>query len=405
MVKVIRKQAMEKLRKLRDHDVIKVVTGIRRCGKSVLLQMFFDELLDTEITQDQVLALNFDSPENHALLMWQDLYNYVNEKAKGVDKFYLLLDEVQNVDQFENAVEALYLQKHIDIYITGSNSTLLSSELATKLTGRYVEIHLTPFSFAEYIELAEYKRTDLALLDYLNYGSIPGSILLFNDSKDIGDDYLQGIYRSIIFRDIVDKLEIRNYANLERLSRFMIDTIGSELSVNRISGALNQNGTRISNATVDNYLSALVSSYIFYPVSRFDLKGKDILRTLPKYYVADLGFKRVITSKVDSADYGHRLENAVYFELIRRFPKVYTGKLGTREIDFVCEDADGMMQFFQVAASVRDPKTFEREFLPLQTLKHSGAKTVITLDPENQVYDGIEKIGAAQWFLGHDVAN
>jgi predicted AAA+ superfamily ATPase len=393
-----RKDALDKLRSLKRSDVIKVITGVRRCGKSTLLQTFYNELLDNGADQKHFISINFEDPKYEKYKSWRTLYDFVKEQADHQHYLYVFLDEVQEVSEFQKVVNAINLLKNVDLYITGSNSHLLSGELATLLTGRYIEIHLTPLLFSEYLQFVQTDRSDLKLIDFLNFGGLPGSLPLFEISQNAGEDYLRSIYDTILYRDIAARLNLRNLQLFERLSSFMIDTVGSENSVNSITNRLKNMGYILSNNTIDEYLHQLKNAYILYEVNRHDLKGKKILNTCKKRYVVDLGFKRIATFKSSISDIGHKLENAVYFELRRRYPRVYIGKVGEYEIDFVCESYNNRLFHYQVAASVRDIATLARELRPLRKISNSSGKFIITFDDYERVEEGVEIVTAHKWF-------
>lgn len=385
---------LEELKRWKDKDLIKVVTGIRRCGKSTLFELFIDDLKKNDITEEQIIQINLESPE-YNFKDYMELYNYVKEKLIPNKKNYVFLDEVQNVDKFQKAVDGLYIKKNVDLYITGSNAYLLSGELATLLSGRYIEIKMLPLSFKEYVEYYKKDNYEKLYLDYINRSSFPYAINL--ESEKEVDDYLESIYNTIILKDIVSRKKA-NSAMIQSLTRFMFSNIGNLLSVKKIADTMTSDGRAISVHTVDSYLEALVDSFIFNKVSRFDIKGKQYLMTGKKYYATDVTMRYAILGR-KNIDAGHILENIIYLELLRRGYKVYIGKSGDKEVDFACENKDGFT-YYQVALTVRDEKTLERELSALQSINDHYPKFILTMDMDPDAdFNGIKKINAIEWLL------
>lgn len=404
---VERKAYLEQLRKWRDQPVIKVVTGIRRCGKSTLLDMFRDELRAQGVTDDRIVSVNFEELEYEDLLDYKALYHYVKERLHKSETTYVFLDEIQQVENFQKAVDSLYVKANVDVYITGSNAYLLSGELATLLSGRYVEINMLPLSFAEYCEIKTEGDKEALLAEYMKNGGLPYVSLLDNNT-DMIDTYLEGIYNTIIVKDVEErqrrkeqdpnKRKITDIALLKNISKFLASSIGSPVSVKSIADYLTSSGRKISQNTVDDYVNALIEPYIFYPAERYDVLGKQLLKKNQKMYMVDLGLRRYLLTR-QRYDLGFSLENIVFFELVRRGYRVNIGKVGTAEIDFVATKNDDV-HYFQVTASMVEESTFLREMAPLRSIHDNYAKTVITLDRYTLGnYEGIKVVSAIDWLL------
>lgn len=390
---------LERLIRWRDKQIIKVITGIRRCGKSTLMEQFQDYLLEDGIRENQIIAVNLEDYAFEELLDPRKLHAYVLERLPKSGKAYVFLDEVQNVPDFQRVVDSLFIRKNIDLYITGSNAYMLSGELATLLTGRYITIEMLPLSFAEYVSWTG-DRNDLArkYTQYLEQSSFPYATELGGDVKAI-DEYLRGIYSTVVLKDVVGRLKSADPMMLESLLRFVFDSIGSRLSTKKIADTLTSMGRKIDVRTVERYLSAFIDSYILYQAKRFDVKGKQHLKTLEKYYVADIGLRYMLLGR-KHADAGHILENVVYLELIRRGYDVCIGKVGEMEVDFVAENSDGIA-YFQVAATVRDEKTLERELRVLRKIHDNYPKCLLTLDEDPEAdFEGIRRKNVLDWLLG-----
>lgn len=395
-----RTEYLEQLKRFKDKDLIKVVTGIRRCGKSTLFEIFINYLKETGIKDEQIIKINLEDA-SYDFKDYKELYDYVNEKLDSKKQYYVFLDEVQNVSMFQKAVDSLYIKKNVDVYITGSNAYLLSGELATLLSGRYVEIKMLPLSFKEY--LSAFNGSDKSryeyFLDYMRNGGMPGNIPILKDNPNDLDKYLDGIFSTIVYKDIITRNNVTDKMLLESVLRFIFDSIGSPISTKKISDTLTSKGMSTSNHTVENYISAFVESFLIYKAERFDVKGKNLLMRDYKYYVVDQGLRSYLLGKKADSDMGHVLENIVYLELLRRGYKVYVGKVDDLEVDFVAENRDGL-KYFQVALSVRDEKVLERELRSLQKTGDHYPKYLITFDMDMEAdYDGITKINVVDWLL------
>ena len=388
-----RKEYLDRLKKWKDKDLIKVVTGIRRCGKSTLFELYIDYLKSTGIEDSHIISINLENPDNE-FSNYKQLYKYVKEKIKDKKQYYIFLDEVQNVEEFQKAVDGLYIIKNVDVYITGSNAYLLSGELATLLTGRYIEIKMYPLSFKEYLSYYDRQADEKLYLDYINRSSFPYALKLEEESEI--DDYLDALYNTIIVKDVAQRRKIADTSMLRTVSKFMFDNIGNCLSIKKIADTLTSDGRPISVHTVESYLDALVECYVFNKVPRFDIKGKQYLQSGEKYYATDVTMRYSILGR-RNIDAGHILENIVYLELIRRGYKVYTGKTGDREIDFVAENKEGFT-YFQVAYTTREKSTLERELAPLQDINDHYPKYILTMDIDPIAdFNGIKKINVLDW--------
>lgn len=394
---IYRKEYMEKLKLYKDKDIIKVLTGIRRSGKSTILNEFKKELVDSGVLEKNIISINFEDNSNKELLDSQKLHDYILSKVDKNTMNYVFLDEIQNVPDFEKCVNSLFLKDYIDIYITGSNSYMLSGELATFLTGRYIQIHVLPLSFKEYISF--YGETDelKKYNEYVMYGGLPYLINLDNSTEKL--DYLDSIYNTVILKDVISRKKINDALVLESICRFLFDNIGSNVSTKKISDTLSSNGRKNSVHTIEEYLNGLLESYILYKVNRFDIKGKQLLKTQEKYYLSDLGLRTYLLGKNHSKDLGHILENVIFLELKRRGYRIYIGKNDANEVDFVVETDDDYM-YIQVALSVRDEQTLERELRPLETISDHYRKYLITLDYDTNNFNGIKQISAIDFLLG-----
>lgn len=403
---VIRKNYLDKLILWKDHDIIKVITGIRRCGKSTLLMQFQDYLKDNGVMDEQIISINFEDLKFEALLDYRSLYEYVESKILPGKKMYIFLDEIQKVSGFEKTVDSLYIKENVDVYITGSNAYMLSSDLSTLLSGRYVEISVLPLSFKEVYEEKGGDKEEV-FNQYLKYGGFPYLMNMPLDVEQI-NMYLEGIYNTVIIKDIEErenrkhldsnKRKITNIVLLKSIAKYLASAIGSIISVKNVTGYLTSTGRKVSSSTVDDYMEALRESFIFYPVERFDISGKKILKTLNKWYIVDLALRDHMLPK-ETYDLGFSLENTIYFELLRRGYRVNIGKTESSEIDFVVQKNNEII-YYQVTASMVDQTTFERELAPLRSIKDNYKKIVLTLDKFTQGnYDGIEVVNAIDWLL------
>ena len=394
-----RQEYLDKLIELKDKDVIKIITGIRRCGKSTLLELFIDYLKNNGIAEDQIIHLNLEDPDLE-FETYKDLYKYIKDRLNKNKKNYVFIDEVQNVDKFQKAVDGLYINKNVDLYITGSNAYLLSGELATLISGRYIEIKMLPLSFKEYLSAFD-SNVDKQekLLDYMRYGSLPQTVELLKTAPNATYDYIDGVFSTILYKDLMMRKKINNKLLLESIIKYILNNIGSPISTKKISDTLTSMNRATSNHTVENYISALLEAYLIYKVDRFDVKGKETLSSGYKYYVVDTGFRENLLGKKASQDMGHTLENIVYLELLRRGYKVYTGKVDDLEIDFVAENTNGL-EYYQVALTTRDDKTLERELKSLQKTGDFYPKYILTMDNDLDAdYNGIRKINVIDWLL------
>lgn len=404
---VERKEYIGVLRQWKDEQVIKVVTGLRRCGKSTLLQMFRDELLKSGIPNEQIIFINFEDLAFEELLDYRKLYKYVCDKLITDKMNYVFLDEVQLVPEYQKAVDSLQLQKNIDIYITGSNAYLLSGELATLLSGRYVEINMLPLSFSEYCKIKGNGDREKQFADYMRYGSLP-YIATLKDTTEQADIYLEGIYNTIIVKDIElrqqrrekdpNKRRVNDITLLKNISKFLANSIGSPISIKSITNYISSNVKSVSQNTVGDYVEALVEPYLFYPIERYDVLGKNLLKQNCKYYISDLGIRRHLLPR-SRYDFGFSLENLICLELMRRGHTVNIGKVGTAEVDFVVRKGEDT-EYYQVTASMTDEATFNRELSPLRSISDNYPKTVLTLDRLTLGnYDGILVKNAIDWLV------
>ena len=390
-----RLEYLDDLKRWKDKDLIKVITGIRRCGKSTLFEIFINYLKSEGINEDHIISINLESPDYY-FNSYKELYDYVKEKIVDDGKYYVFLDEVQVVDSFQKAVDGLYIKKNIDVYITGSNAYLLSGELATLLSGRYIEIKMLPLSFKEYRNYYNVDGDEKLYLKYINNSSFPYALKLDNTFEV--DKYLDSIYNTIIVKDIAIRKKIADIGMLKSVTEFMFSSIGSSLSIKKIADTLTSNGRSISVHTVESYLDSLTESYIFSKVPRYDVKGKQYLQSGEKYYATDVTMRYAILGR-KNLDVGHILENIVYLELIRRGYKVYTGKIGEKEVDFVAENKEGFT-YFQVAYTTRDTETLDRVLNSLKNINDHYPKFILTMDIDPEVdYDGIRKMNVLDWLL------
>ena len=390
---------MEQLISFREKQIIKVVTGIRRCGKSTLFELYCEYLRKDGVGDDQIIRINLEDPDYFDIQDYMQLYNLVKERLISDKMNYIFIDEVQTVPNFQKAVDGLFIKPNCDVYITGSNAYMLSGELATLLSGRYVEIKMLPLSFKEYISALE-DDTDLQMKyqRYIQNGSFP-YILQLSRRRDI-NAYLEGIYTSIVLKDIVARHRISDAGMLDSVIRFMFDNIGNLCSATNIANTMTSKGRKISAPTVENYLSALVDSFVLYKAGRYDVKGKQHLATGSKYYLSDIGLRYYLLGS-KRADMGHILENIVYLELLRRGYEIYIGKVGSAEVDFIAIGDEGE-EYYQVAYTVNDAdgKTLARELAPLESIKDHNPKHLITMDfvPLTS-HNGIKQINALEWLL------
>lgn len=395
---VERKEYFDRLIGYKDKKIIKVITGIRRCGKSTLLNMYQKYLLKNGINNCQIISINFEDYEFDELKDPKELYQYIKSRLIPNKMVYIFLDEIQNVQYFQKVVDSLFIKDNIDIYLTGSNAYMLSGELATLLSGRYIKIEMLPLSFSEYvIAKKSEKSTDESYLEYIETSSFPYTLNLEKENRQI-KEYLTSIYDSVILKDVISRKKISDVMMLESVIRFLMDNIGNQLSTKKISDTMTSSGRKINVRTVESYISAFMESYIVYEAKRYDIKGKQYLKTLEKYYIVDIGLRNAMLGNAGK-DVGHVLENVIYLELIRRGYEVYIGKVDEVEVDFVCRDEIGL-KYIQVAASVRDENTLTRELRPLQKIADHYPKCIMTLDRDPIAdYDGIKRINALDYLL------
>lgn len=402
-----RKEYLKKLIAWKDEQVIKVVTGIRRSGKSTLLDLYKQYLKGHGVGGEQIVSVNFEELENEVLQDYRALYAYLTERLCRGKMTYIFLDEVQKVEGFERVVDSLYIKENVDVYITGSNSWLLSGELVTLLSGRYVEINMLPFSFSEFYESRGGGDEDRLFAEYLSDGAFP-YIATMDRTKEKVDMYLEGIYNTVIVKDVEERRsrkedpnrrKVTDIALLKNISKFLANCVGSPISVKKIADYITSSGRKVSPNTVDDYIEALTEAYIFYRSERYDVEGKQLLKQNGKLYIVDLGLRRYLLPK-RNYDLGYSLENIVFLELVRRGYRVNVGKAGNAEIDFVA-GKDDILEYYQVSASLIEQTTFEREIAPLRKIGDNYPKKILTLDrftPGN--YEGIEVINAIDWLLG-----
>lgn len=394
---VERIEYLERLIAFKDKQVIKIITGIRRCGKSTLLEMFQTYLLGSGVDEEQIIAINFEDYDFIDLVEPKNLYAYIKERLLPHKRMYLFFDEIQHVKDFQRVVDSLYIKKDIDIYVTGSNAHMLSGELATLLSGRYVEISMLPLSFKEYVSATGEANLMKAYREYTESSSFPYALELRDDFK-ILQDYLRGIYSTIVLKDIMQRNKIVEPMMLESMLRFVFDNIGNQLSTKKIADTMTSEGRKIDIRTVERYLTAFMESYVVYEAKRYNIKGKQYLKTLEKYYAVDVGLRTMLLGK-RGFDAGRILENIVYLELLRRGYDVYVGKVGDMEVDFVAMNRDGLV-YYQVAATVRDENTLKRELKSLQSINDSYPKIILTLDEDPEAdYDGIRRMSALDWLV------
>ena len=398
---ISRKNYIQQLEKLKDEYIIKVVTGLRRSGKSTLLEIFAEQIIDSGVPANRVQQYNFEKPIFPEEYTWLDIYKNIFSKTDKENMNYIFLDEPQQIAEFERLIDALHAEKFIDLYVTGSNAYFLSSDLATLLSGRYITIHILPFSFEEYFEsqgnttLSKYELFN----NYLYETSLPQGVLLRNHGADIQNMYIQDVYNTIVEKDIRQRYNIQNMRSFDNLSKFLMGAIGSVVSPNNISKTMKQDKQDIHHNTVEKYIEYLVNSYVFYQVNRFDIKGKQQLATQEKYYLVDIGFRNFKLGKFQYQDVGHILENIVYLELNRRGYQIWIGKIGEYEVDFIVKNALNKFEYYQVAWSMSDLKTAEREIRPLQSINDNYPKYIISTDMITSEIEGIEHVNIVDWLL------
>lgn len=396
-----RKNYTDQLYKLKDKHIIKVVTGLRRSGKSTLFKIFAKKIIDSGVATTRVQQYNFEKPIFPEEYTWRDIYKDILAKTVKEKKNYIFLDEPQQIPEFERLIDALYVEEFIDLYVTGSNAYFLSGDLATLLSGRYISIHILPFSFSEYSDSQKDSKLSKYELfnNYLYETSLPQGVLLRDLGADIQNKYIQDVYNTIVEKDIRQRYNIQNYRSFDNLSKFLMNTIGSTVSPNSISKAMKQDRQDIHHNTVEKYIEYLVESFVFYQVNRFDIRGKQQLATQEKYYLVDIGFRNLKLGKFQHQDVGHILENLVYLELNRRGYQIWIGKIGEYEVDFIVKNKLNKFEYYQVTWSMSDPKTAEREIRPLKAIDDNYPKYIISTDIISSEIEGIEHINIIDWLL------
>lgn len=400
MQRVNRKEYLDRLLAFRDKQIIKVVTGVRRCGKSTLLEIYRDHLLTLGIASEQIHAVNLEDFDFYELRDPKNLHNYIKQRLCPDRMNYVFIDEVQHCEDFARVADSLYIKNNVDLYLTSSNANMLSSEIATVLSGRYVEISMLPLSFKEYIDgIGDETEISRKFALFLQNGSFPYTLAL-NGQRNELRDYMDGIYNSIVIKDVAARHKITDTMMLESIVRFLFDNIGNPLSTKKIADTMTSNGRKIDVRTVEKYISAFTQSYILYRAQRFNIKGKQYLKTQEKYYAVDIGLRYYLLGYSD-ADIGHILENVIYLELLRRGYDVYVGKVDNLEVDFVAMQGSRKI-YFQVAATVRNAETLQRELSPLQKINDHYPKFILTLDDDpDGDYEGIRRVNALDWLLGN----
>jgi len=380
MEKIKREDYLSILRNFKDQQIIKVITGIRRCGKSTLLELFQDYLKENGVEEKQIVSINFEDADYEELQDRKKLYEYLKSKLIKDKKTYIFLDEIQKVNEFEKTVDSLFINKDVDLYITGSNAWLLSSELATLLTGRYIEIKMLPLSFKEFLKFANFESNisiDEKFNQYMKYGGMPGIIKL-NYDYNLFDDAIKGIYNTVFMKDVIEKNKLIDASLLEKVLKFLMSNTGSLISSKKIADFLTSQGTKVTHNTILNYLKMLENAYIIYKAPRYDIKGKELLKTLEKYYIVDIGIRNSILGFRNS-DYGHIIENIVFFELLNRGYTVTLGKNDSLEVDFIATNSKEK-KYYQVTLSLLEENVRNREFAPLKNIHDNYEKTILTLD-------------------------
>ena len=398
MKRIERASYLNKLIAFKDKNLIKVITGIRRCGKSTIMEIYRDWLKEQGVSIDQIVYLNFEDYDNFELRNPKNLYAYIKPLLIEDKMNYLFFDEIQHVQDFPDIINSLNLKPNVDIYITGSNAYMLSSEIATLLSGRYIEIAMQPLSFKEYVDgTGEYDNLQKAYNDYITRSSFPYTLEL-NTNSEVSD-YLTGLYNTIVVKDIMSRKRLPDVMMLESVIRFTADNIGNILSTKRIADIMTADGRKIDQKTVERYPNSLCETFFVYEAKRYNIKGKQLLKTLGKYYLVDIGLRRMLLGS-RSFDAGRILENVVYLELLHRQKKVYVGKTDNLEVDFVAIDENNIA-YYQVAATVRDESTLKRELASLQQINDQYPKYILTLDDDPVAdYDGIKRINALKWMIG-----
>ena len=412
MIRIDRKEYLDFLIRSKDKQIIKVVSGVRRCGKSTLFEIYKNYLLKNGVEKNQIISINFEDMDYEELSDYKKLYEYIKSKIIEDKKNYIFLDEIQHVDNFEKVVDSLFIKENVDLYIiTGSNAYFMSSELATLLSGRYIELKMLPLSFKEYyharLEYENFDKKEKKVLktliqyynEYIVNSSFPYTLQLENNLKNIYE-YLGGIYNSVLLKDIVARLKIADVMRLESVVKYIFDNIGNLTSILKIANTLTSMGRKTDTKTIEKYIKGLIDGLLIYEVNRYNIKGKEFLSTLSKYYVSDLGLRQMILGN-RNIDMGHILENIIYLELLRRKTNIYVGQFDKNEIDFVVINSNEV-EYYQVALTVLDENTLKRELAAFKNIKDNYPKYLITLDEvlPNTDYEGIKVINALEWLLG-----
>ena len=400
MKRIERREYLSKLKKFRAKKLIKIITGARRCGKSTLMEIYRDWLITQGVSSQRIVFINFENYDYFSLRDPQNLYNYIKKLLSDTEMTYLFFDEIQHVKDFPDVINSLNLKPYTDIYLTGSNAYMLSGELATLLSGRYVEIPMLPLSFREYVEaISGQDNLQDSYNRYVTNSSFPYTLEL--DSTEEISDYLDAVYNTIVVKDIMTRLKIQDVTMLESVIRFAADNIGNILSTKRIADLLTAEGRKIDQKTVEKYMHALCETFFLYEAKRYNIKGRQLLKSLSKYYLVDIGLRRMLLGS-RGFDVGRILENELYLELLHRHRQVYVGKNDQLEVDFVTMNADGLA-YYQVAATVRDPATLERELASLRNIDDHYPKYLLTLDDDpDSDYDGILRINALKWMMNEE---
>lgn len=397
-----RKEYLDWLCRWRDKQIIKVVSGVRRCGKSTLFTLFKQNLLKQGVDEKQIISINFEAMEFEALRDYHTLYQYINDHLQQDCKNYIFLDEVQHCTEYQKAVDSLFIKDNCDIYLTGSNAYFMSGELATVLSGRYVELKMLPLSFKEFVSSFAPENVDISIQEkfnlYLDYGSFP-FLARYNSFDSDAYNYLRDVYNTIILNDIVKRLKITDVNALDKVTKFIADNIGNIVSINKIANTLKSGGKSIDNKTVEKYLQGLVDALFLYKAPRFNIKGKQLLTNLPKYYIVDIGMRNILIRNKES-DIGHIIENLAYLELLRRGYDVYVGDIDKGEVDFVAIK-NNQTEYYQISATTLNPDTLARELAPLQSVQDNYPKYLLTLDElfGEANYNGIQKKNLIKWLL------
>ena len=405
MERINRDHYLSILKNFKDQQIIKVITGIRRCGKSTLLEIYRDYLRDSMVEESQIISINFEDADYEKLLDRRKLYDYIKTRLVKGKKTYVFLDEIQNVNEFEKTVDSLFINKDVDLYITGSNAYLLSSELATLLTGRYIEIKMLPLSFKEYVSAFK-DKTDLSrkFRNYLRYSSFPQAVELYKVNPENITLFLDGIYHTILLKDVMQRKGITDKNVLEKVTKYLYDNIGNRTSIKSISVNIEGVEKNSSYNTIANYIDALIDSYLIFKANRYDIKGREFLKTQEKYYAVDIGLRYYMLGQSSAKDMGHILENVVYLELLRRGYEVYIGKYDELEVDFVAKKPENTV-YYQVALTTRTEENakntiLDRELAPLKRINDNYPKYILTLDDDLDAdFDGIKKINVLDWLL------